>query len=269
MIRPELRDDTSREGAQMRASYDYTDAVVLVTGSTSGIGYGIANSFAASGARVAINGRDDTRLRKAEKSLKDSGAKVLSVRGDVRNWSQVTRMIGIVEEHFGRVDVLVNNAGGHFAAPLEEISPNGWHAVVDLNLTSHFYCSKACFPIFQRQGFGTIINISSIAAFGAHPLRAHAGAAKGGVVSLTMTMAYEWAPYNIRVNCIAPGAILTEASRSANDAKHRSEVEKRVPLGRIGLPKEVAQACLFLASDSATYITGETLKVDGGPRRAV
>lgn len=256
-------------GARMEASYDYSGAVVFVTGSTSGIGYEIARGFAASGAQVVINGRDDDRLEQAAERLRDTGAEALRLRGDVRDWSQVTTMVASIEERFGALDVLVNNAGGHFASPLEEISPNGWHAVIDLNLTSVFYCSKACLPVFRRQGHGAIVNIGSIAAFGAHPHRSHAGAAKGGVVALTMTMAHEWAPYGVRVNCVAPGAILTDASPTANDARRRAEVAERVPMGRAGRPREVAQACLFLASDSATYITGETLRVDGGPRRAV
>ncbi|MQA03409.1 MAG: SDR family oxidoreductase [Streptosporangiales bacterium] len=216
-----------------------------------------------------INGRDEDRLDQAARSLRDTGAEILRLRGDVRDWAQVTTMVASIDECYGTLDVLVNNAGGHFASPLEEISPNGWHAVVDLNLTSVFYCSKACLPVFRKQGRGAILNIGSIAAFGAHPHRAHAGAAKGAVVSLTMTMAYEWAPYGVRVNCIAPGAILTDASPTSNDAKRSAEVEERVPMGRAGRPEEVAQACLFLASDSATYITGETIRVDGGPRRAV
>lgn len=249
--------------------YDYSGAVVFVTGSTSGIGYEIAKGFAASGARIAVNGRDEGRLRHAAQSLRETGAEVLELRGDVRDWAQVTAMVTAIEEHYGTLDVLVNNAGGHFAGPIEDISPNGWHAVVDLNLTSVFYCSKACLPLFKSNGHSAVVNIGSLAAFGAHPHRAHTGAAKGGVVALTMTMAHEWAPYGVRVNCVAPGAILTEASPTFNDAKRLSEVEERVPMGRAGRAEEVAKACLFLASDGATYITGETLRVDGGPRKAI
>lgn len=248
-------------------TYNFRDKVVFVTGGTAGIGYAIARTFMQSGARIAINGRNEARLKQAAKML-DSEGSVLALAGDVRKWEQVQAMVNQIVEQLGRIDILINNAGGNFSAPLAEISPHGWHAVLDSNLTSVFYCSKACFPSFRKQMAGIIVNIASIAAFGAHPLKAHYGAAKAGVVALTMSMAYEWAPYNVRVNCLAPGPILTDASPFA-DAQVRSEVEKSIPLGRVGQPAEVADACLFLASDAARYITGTTLRVDGGPHTMV
>ncbi|MHB8600763.1 MAG: SDR family NAD(P)-dependent oxidoreductase [Ktedonobacteraceae bacterium] len=248
-------------------TYNFRDKVVFVTGGTAGIGYAIAQAFMQSGARVAINGRNEARLKQSAMML-DSEGSVLALAGDVRKWEQVQAMVNQIVAQFGRIDILVNNAGGNFSAPLAEISPHGWHAVLDSNLTSVFYCSKACFPSFKKQMAGIIVNIASIAAFGAHPLKAHYGAAKAGVVALTMSMAYEWASYNVRVNCLAPGPILTDASPFA-DARVRSEVEKPIPLGRVGQPAEVADACLFLASDAARYITGTTLRVDGGPHTMV
>ncbi|HVB25584.1 MAG TPA: glucose 1-dehydrogenase [Ktedonobacteraceae bacterium] len=253
---------TSRE-----ITYNFLNKVVFVTGGTAGIGYAIAEAFIQSGARVAINGRNEARLKQSAMILSHEGS-VLALSGDVRKWEQVQAMVKQIVEQFGQIDVLVNNAGGNFSAPLEEISPNGWHAVLDSNLTSVFYCSKACFPSFKKQNAGVIVNIASIAAFGAHPLKAHYGAAKAGVVALTMSMAHEWATYNVRVNCLAPGPILTRDSPFA-DARVRSAVEKSIPLGRVGQPEEVAAVCLFLASDAARYVTGATLRVDGGPQRMV
>lgn len=251
-------------------TYNFQNKVVFVTGGTAGIGYAIAQAFLQSGARTAINGRNEARLKQTAIKLgsKDNEGSMLALAGDVRNWEQVQAMVNQIVEQFGRIDILVNNAGGNFSTPLEEISPNGWHAVLDLNLTSVFYCSKACFPSFKKQNAGVIVNIASIAAFGAHPMKAHYGAAKAGVVALTMSMAYEWASYNVRVNCLAPGPILTIASPFA-DAQLRTEVEKPIPLRRVGQPEEVADACLFLASDAARYITGTTLRVDGGPHKMV
>lgn len=248
--------------------FAFPDRVVWVTGSSRGIGYAIAAAFAHAGAAVVLNGRDPNKLATAEQALREAGYQVFALTGDVRDPQQVEDMVRHILERYGRLDVLVNNAGGNFAAPLESISVKGWHTLIDLNLTSVFLCAKASFPAFVRQGGGVIINISSVAAFEAHPLRAPYGAAKAGVIALTKSMAYEWAKWNIRVHCVAPGAILTEAS-PWTDPGRQQEAAARVALQRVGSPDEIAGICLFLASEGASYMTGETIRVDGGPHPAV
>jgi 3-oxoacyl-[acyl-carrier protein] reductase len=257
-----------RQAGPGAVSFDFSSRVALVTGSSQGIGLAIARSFVAAGASVVLNGRKEGPLEEAAARLGDEGGDVLAVRADVRDWEQVAAMVGRAVERFGTVDVLVNNAGGNFAAALEDVTPNGWRAVVDSNLTSVFYCAKACFPVFREAGGGAIVNIGSVSASFAHPDRAPYGAAKAGVQALTMSMAYEWARYGIRVNCVAPGAIGTEASRFS-DPEIQVEAAAEIPVGRVGAPAEVADACLFLASAGAAFVTGTTLVVDGGPHRAM
>jgi 3-oxoacyl-[acyl-carrier protein] reductase len=249
-------------------TYDFTGQVVLVTGSSKGIGLAIADAFGSAGARVMMNGRDGSTLDSSVAALRERGRDVAGFATDTRDFEAVSAMVAETEQRYGGLDVLVNNVGGVFATPLESLSPNGWRALVETNLSSAFYCSRAALPLLKESGGGSIVNISSVAAYHAHPLRAAYGAAKAGLNSLTKTMAYEWAPYGIRVNGIAPGPILTEASRFADPAVAEA-VTADVPVGRLGLPGDVADACLFLVSQSAGFVTGVTVPVDGGPLRSL
>lgn len=252
----------------MRAKYDFTGMTVVVTGASGGIGKAIARAFAQAGAAVAINSRDDAKLQAVVDEFAAAGLRVTAHAADVRDWNAVHDLAAAVERDVGAVDVLVNNAGGNFACALEDMTPNGWRAIVDLNLTSAFYCAHACLPQMKKRKKGSIVNLGSLAAFGAHPLRAHYAAAKAGLVSLTMSMAYEWAPYGVRVNCVAPGAVMTQRS-PWSDAEREADVVTRIPMRRVGEPEEIARACMFLASDDASYVTGATIRVDGGPHIAV
>lgn len=246
------------------ATFDFTGTVALVTGSSEGIGYAIAERIAASGASVAINGRDGQKLAKAERRLVDKYERIFAAQADVRSHNEVQTMVDQIVERFGTIDVLVNNAGGNFASALEKITPNGWRAVIDSNLTSVYNCSVACFPVFERNHSGVIVNIGSVGGMHAHPMRSHYGAAKAGVHALTLTMAHEWAHHGIRVNCIAAGPVLTDASRFADEEVGARAAATR-PLGRLGRPSEIADACAYLISNAASFITGATIVVDGGP----
>lgn len=248
--------------------YDFSDRVVVVTGASRGIGAGIATAFARAGARLVVNGRDGAALEHVVRELQALGAEAVGVRADLRSPEGAGELVETAVATFGTIDVLVNNAGGNFALPLAELSQNGWRAQVETNLSSVFYCAQACYPVFQAQGGGMIVNIGSVAADNAHPGRAAYGAAKAGVVALTKTMAWEWAPAGIRVNCVAPGAVRTAASRFSDDGD-AGQVVEHVPLRRLGEPEDVANSCLFLCSEGADYITGVTLRVDGGPSTAL
>jgi NAD(P)-dependent dehydrogenase (short-subunit alcohol dehydrogenase family) len=236
--------------------------VVIVTGSGAGIGRTIAVEAAKQGACVVLNGRRRERLVPVEEEITRMGADALAVAADLRNSDDVTGLVEQTQARFGAIDVLVNNAGGRFLAAPEDISPNGWRAVLETNLTAAFLCAGAVLPVMREQGGGRIVNIGSMASAGAYPEAAHYGAAKAGLVNLTATLAVTWAKHNVQVNCVSPGAIMTDASRFA-DPVVRAEVEEAQPGGRIGTPEEIAEVVLFLAGMSGTYLTGQTIDVDG------
>jgi NAD(P)-dependent dehydrogenase (short-subunit alcohol dehydrogenase family) len=247
------------------------DKVVVVTGSAGGIGRAIAVESARRGAKVVVNSRKAERLDEVTKEIERVHSEALPVSANLRDPEQVEALVEKSRERFGRIDVLVNNAGGRFLAPPEEISPNGWRAVLETNLDSAFLCARAVLPIMREQGGGRIVNIGSVAGEGAYPRAAHYGAAKAALVNLTATLGAEWARHNVQVNCVAPGAILTDASSFADPAV-RERVEATLPGGRIGTPEEIAEVVLFLAGMEGTYLTGQTIRVDGalqGPLPAV
>lgn len=241
------------------------DAVVLVTGSAQGIGRSIAIAAAAQGAKVVVNSRSQANLADVIDEISSNGGQVMGIEADLRDADDVNALIEQVVDAWGRVDVLINNAAGLFFSDAEAITPNGWRAVIDTNLTTAFLCSRAVFPLFINQGGGRIVNISSVAADHPHPGGSHYAAAKAGLNSLTQTLAAEWAIYNIQVNGVAPGAVRTDSSRFVNDAE-RAKVEAEIPGGRIAEPNEIAEVVLSMAGMATAYLNGETVRVDGGHR---
>jgi NAD(P)-dependent dehydrogenase (short-subunit alcohol dehydrogenase family) len=243
------------------------DHVAVVTGGGTGIGLAVAKRLGALGARIVIGSRNAANLESGSAELLHAGLDPLTVQVDVRNPEQVDELVERTIKHFGHIDILVNNAAGNFICRAEDLSPNGWNAVVGIVLNGAFYCSRAVGRhMIQRGAGGSIVSILANYVWTGSAGTVHSAAAKAGVMSLTQTLAVEWARHNIRVNAVAPGPI--ESPGAARQLWNTPEAVKRiteaVPLKRWGRPEDVADAVAFLVSSHAGYITGEVLTVDGG-----
>ncbi len=235
----------------------------LITGGGSGINLGIAQSFAAHGCRVSILGRNLDKAQRAAQGIADAGGQAIGLSADVRDVAALEAALSQSVAHFGGYDIVLAGAAGNFPAPVDGISPNGFKTVVDIDLLGTYNTIKVAAPHLSSPGG----NILSISAYGIPvPMQAHVVAAKAGVDALTRTLAVEWGLRGIRVNAIIPGPIDgTEGmSRLAPNEQTRARLRATVPLGRFGLPQDIANAALFLVSDAASYITGVILPVDGG-----
>ena len=241
----------------------FAGKTVLVTGGGSGIGLAIARNFGTLGARVVIAARDQERLIEAGQSLREAGVDAIELEVNIRDSDSVSGLIEKLELQGIGIDILINNAGGQFAAPALELSANGFRSVVDLNLTGTFLmCQAFAWHCMNRKLPGCIINIVLCQANGL-PGMAHAGAAREGVVNLTRTLAWEWSNLGIRVNAVAPGTINTEALDQYDPVALQEGINKLL-IKRMGLPEEVAQSVAYLASPAAGFITGTCLALDGG-----
>jgi NAD(P)-dependent dehydrogenase (short-subunit alcohol dehydrogenase family) len=243
--------------------------VAVVTGGGTGIGLAIAKRLGSLGARVAIASRDSDHLETGCEALNEAGVDAQAIQLDVRKPEQVDEMIERVVKHFGSLDILVNNAAGNFICRAEELSPNGWNAVIGIVLNGTFYCSRAVgrYMIGRKRG-GSIVSILANYVWTGSPGTIHSAAAKTAVMSMTQTLAVEWAPHGIRVNAVAPGPIESPgaAKQLWSTPEAIDRITSMVPLRRWGTPEEVADAVVFLAAPQSGYITGEVLTVDGGAR---
>jgi len=253
--------------------FDFTGRHVFVAGGTSGINFGIARAFAEHGANVAVISRSQPRVDAALSELTKSGTRALGKSADVRDPAAVTAALGAAHAEFGEIDVLVSGAAGNFPAAALGMSPNGFKAVVDIDLLGTFNVLRSAHHLLKKPG-ASIINISAPQAMHAQALQAHVCAAKAGVDMLTRVLAIEWGGDGIRVNSVIPGPIEdTEGMARLAPTPEAADAAKRsVPLGRFGKKQEVAELALFLASPLASYITGAIIPVDGGltaagPRR--
>lgn len=240
--------------------------VAIVTGSSRGIGRAIAFSLARRGVNVVINYLQNRQ--KAEEVvtyIKDNfSGRVISIQADVGNTEAVNRMIEETIKEFGRIDILVNNAGKNFMKSILDISEEQWDRVLDINLKGVFNCSKSVFKIMRKQLYGRIINITSISGMrGGFSGDVDYSAAKAGIRGFTMALARITAPYGITVNAVAPGYIRTDAAKDVFKEKLEILI-KTIPMNRLGTPEEVAEMVAFLASEAASYITGEVINVNGG-----
>ena len=255
------------------APFSLEGKTAIVTGGGIGIGKSISIEFARAGADVMLCSRRMENLEPTAEEIRQLGRRAVPLTVDVRDQEQVNAVVQRTIEEFGHIDILVNNHGASFRAPVEDISLNGWNAVVGINLNGVFlFCQAVGKHMIARQQ-GVIVNISSMAGVRGSQRMSHYGASKAAVINFTTTLALEWAPHNIRVNCLAPGPIETEGylqvlhqTNPDADKVYRDTAE-RVGLGRWGRVEEIAYPTIFLASEASSFMTGTTIYVDGGPPR--
>jgi NAD(P)-dependent dehydrogenase (short-subunit alcohol dehydrogenase family) len=240
--------------------------VVLVTGAQQGIGRAMAIEFAVAGADVVINWLDDERSADTvADQVRSHGGRALTVQADIADAAQSQGMVAAAEQRLGPIDVLMNNAGVFPRIPFLEMTESDWDYVLDVNLKGACFCAQAVArAMVAGERPGAIINLTSGAAFRSSPNGVHYVASKGGVLSMTRAMALELAPYRIRVNAIAPGLTDTAQPRYGSSEAELAEAARAIPLGRMARPEEIARAAVFLASDEAAFVTGQTLHVNGG-----
>lgn len=238
--------------------------VALVTGASRGIGRAVAIALAKNGAKIAVNyAGNQAAAEEVKQIIEQNGGEAILVQADISNAESVDAMVAQVMDAFGRIDILVNNAGITRDTLLMRMKEADWNAVIQTNLTGVFYVTKAVSKIMMKQRSGKIVNMSSVVGLMGNAGQANYAAAKAGVIGFTKSMAKELAARNITVNAIAPGFIATDMTAVLSD-KVKEDLATKIPMGRLGEADDIAAAVLFLVSDSASYITGQTLNVDGG-----
>jgi 2-dehydro-3-deoxy-D-gluconate 5-dehydrogenase len=250
----------------MVSAFDLKGRVAVVTGGNGGIGLGMARGMAAAGAAIVVAGRNREKSARAIAELQNLGGQAVAIEVDVADEASVNALIRASAEQWGRLDVLVNNAGINIRKQPQDLALAEWRRVLDTNLTSAFLCSRAAYPLMKAQGGGKIINIGSMMSiFGASFAPAYA-ASKGGMVQLTKSLAAAWARDNIQVNAVLPGWIDSELTRQARrevSGLHES-VLARTPAKRWGVGDDLAGVAVFLASGASDFVTGTAIPVDGG-----
>jgi len=249
----------------MTVSIDLKGKVTLITGASRGIGKATALLFARAGSDLVINYfRNRKEAEKVALIAEQKGVKAEIFKADVSSKAQCEKIVDFAFKKFGKIDTLVNNAGIWKYAPIDKMSSTQLQETLKVNLESIFYLTTRVVPLMKKQGGGNIINISSTAGQRGEAYHSHYAATKGAIISLTKSLSTELAPYNIRVNCVAPGWVDTDMSHSSLIGKDRKWILDQIPLGRAAEPEEIAGAILFLASDLSTFITGEIVNVNGG-----
>lgn len=250
--------------------FDISGQVVLITGSSRGLGFAFATGFAEAGAKVVVNGTSSRTVDPAVERIRQQGGLAWGCPFDVTDDDRVEQSIAWIEREVGPIDVLINNAGIQRRAPLEGLTLENWTTVIDVNLTGVFIVTMRVGQAMIARKRGTIINVSSLNAEGSRPTIANYCAAKGGLEAFTRSIATEWGKYNVRANAIAPGYFLTDLTRPlAEDPAFDAWVRQNVPLGRWGDPSELVGTAIFLASKASSYISGRVIAVDGGWRASL
>ncbi len=238
--------------------------VALITGASRGIGKACTLYFAKAGANVVINYNKTKNVDKIVRECQKFKVKALPFKANVSSGIDCRRMVDLAIKNFGKIDILVNNAGIWTFAPIDKMSDKILNETLDINLRGVFYLIREMVPYMKKQKSGNIINISSTAGQRGEVYHSHYAASKGAIISLTKSLATELAPWNIRVNCVAPGWVYTDMSKEALASKERKQILSSIPMGRAATSAEIAGAVLFLASDLSSFITGEILNVNGG-----
>jgi NAD(P)-dependent dehydrogenase (short-subunit alcohol dehydrogenase family) len=258
---------TTLDSARIAGALDFAGRVVVVTGGSKGIGRAISEAFLSAGAEVVVCGRTEVADDGLPATTDAAGAvrRAVFVTGDVRHADQASSVMAAAVERFGRIDTLVNNAGGSPQVDVAEASPRFLTSIVTLNLLAPLYCAQAANAVMQGQKEGgSIVNIASVSGLRPSPGTAAYGAAKAGLINLTQSLAVEWAP-KVRVNAVTGGVVATEGSEDHyGGAEGMARVAATVPLGRFGTPDDIAGLCLFFASPLAAYVTGANLVAHGG-----
>ena len=247
-------------------AFDLKGRVAVVTGGNGGIGLGMGRGLAEAGAAVVVAARNRDKSVRAVAELRKLGVEAEGIEVDVANEASVEALVKATVVRFGRLDILVNNAGMNIRKPVETLALGEWHQVIDVNLTSAFLMSRACYPVMKKQGGGKIINIGSMMSIFGAPFAPAYAASKGGMVQLTKAMATGWAADNIQVNAVLPGWIdteLTQRARQQIEGLHESVV-RRTPAKRWGMEQDMAGVAVFLASAASDFVTGAAIPVDGG-----
>ena len=239
----------------------------VVTGAAQGIGQAIAETLAQAGADVVVVDLDAGRCQETVDRVKNHNRQALALSTNVGQWDEVKALVDQVVKDWGRIDIFVNNAGITRDGLVVRMKEEDWNAVIQVNLTGTFYCSKAALGPMSKQRYGRIINMASVVGVMGNAGQANYAASKAAVIGLTKTIAREYASRNITVNAVAPGFIDTAMTQALGDDV-RDMLSKQIPLGRLGQPNDIAEAVRFLASDAANYITGQVLHVNGGMHMA-
>ena len=246
--------------------FDLSGKIAVVTGGNGGIGLGMARGLAEGGARIAVVGRNAEKNAAAVAALSAIGPAAVALEADVTSRAECVRLAAEVVERFGRLDILINNAGSTVRKAPQDITEEEWHFVIDTNLTSAFLCSQAVYPAMLRGGGGKIVNIGSMMSLFGAPFATAYGASKGGIVQMTRSLASAWAKDNIQVNAVLPGWIDTDLTRGAREQVPglNEKVLAGTPAGRWGVPADMSGSALFLCSRASDFVTGTAIPVDGG-----
>jgi NAD(P)-dependent dehydrogenase (short-subunit alcohol dehydrogenase family) len=247
------------------SQFDLTNRVAIVTGASRGLGQTFARALARAGADLAITSRSTNALGDFEQEILSLGRRVMPLELDVRDEASIRRMADAADDGFGRIDILVNNAGCNVRKRAADVTWDDWNLVLDTNLRGTFFTAQAVARHMAPRGYGRIINIGSVTSVFGYAGLGPYGASRGGVRQLTMSLADDWGPHGITVNCLAPGWFKTAQTKVLYDnAKWVEYLCERIPLGRPGQPDDLDGAIVFLASEASRYVTGQTLLVDGG-----
>ncbi len=239
------------------------EKVAIVTGSTRGIGQAIAEELARQGAKVVISGRNGERAQQVAAAIQEAGGEAIAVQADVSHMADAQRLVKETLDRWGRIDILINNAGITRDNLLLRMSEEEWDTVLQVNLKGAFNCTKSVTRQMMKQRQGRIINITSVVGQMGNAGQANYAASKAGLIGFTKSVARELASRNITCNAVAPGYIQTDMTAALDDAV-KDSLKQQIPLGRLGTPEDVARVVAFLCSDDAAYITGQVINVDGG-----